>query len=335
MAAVLKLKFGRVSMLSLDREKLKLAVFITFLILIFSFFTINYQLLSNDKHLERTNASRKRRAVASYVNIDPLDYPDPYLTNYLVLLSQLKKYHPGADFDYLLLYSRKGSPSTENGELPPRLKTVFASLNVTPIMVPEEEGTPIWWFYQMNVQGHDGYKRAIGDIYLWTLDYYDKIIFLNADMVIKSEIIHSVFALSEGHEFSAVPDPHMGLIAQVPYGAQNYFNTGVLSLKPSQKVYENMQSFFGNSTGQLANLLEWDRGYADQDFLNFYFGASWHHLPAKYDLIHISQWPKNVLESSVVYHDKIWKPEVLELLPKAVKDNYMKEYEIAQKMLKS
>ena len=93
-----------------------------------------------------------------------------------------------------------------------------------------------------------------------------------------------------------------------------------------------MVKFFGNGTFEKENQQVWDDEFADQDFLNFYFGSSWNILQEKYNVISLRDF-KDMINSGVVLHDKIWTDELLEVLPLQILKSYRKDLSSVQNLL--
>ncbi len=98
--------------------------------------------------------------------------------------------------------------------------------------------------------------------HVFSYDAYDKIIYLDSDLVVVKSI---------DHLFSEVTDD-FAACACTPYW-EDRFNSGVMVLKPDQAVFEDMMA-------QKDTLYTYDGG--DQGFLNSYF-RKWCKLDIKYN----------------------------------------------------
>jgi lipopolysaccharide biosynthesis glycosyltransferase len=166
------------------------------------------------------------------------------------------------------------------------------------------------------------------------MEQYEKIMFVDSDLFIWDSM-EELFRVTKGQEFAAVLDDYIHLAGGRPYGNQNYFNAAMFILRPNRKVYENMKLFIGNSPQQLKDLAEWNKGLAEQDFLNFYYGAGWYHLPKKYNLIHFTKRSQAEVNSSIAIHDKFWQGHVVNLLPKHLQEIIIQEYENSKVLISS
>lgn len=86
---------------------------------------------------------------------------------------------------------------------------------------------------------------------MWSLTEYDKIVFLDSDMMVE----HNLDELFEQEELSAVPD-----IFTPP------FNAGLMVLKPNKETYQSMLDIYMNTPS---------KGFGDQGFLNVFFSSRW------------------------------------------------------------
>ena len=98
-------------------------------------------------------------------------------------------------------------------------------------------------------------------LHVFRLTQYDKIIFLDADVLPLRSLSH-LFTLA--HEFSAVPD----------VGWPDIFNSGVMVLTPGHDKFESIMELV-RSKGS------WDGG--DQGVLNEWRGDDWHRLSFTYN----------------------------------------------------
>jgi alpha-N-acetylglucosamine transferase len=176
-------------------------------------------------------------------------------------------------------------------------------MDVKPIYVSDAEGTPIWWAFKLSVQGGEGYIRSFSKLELWKLEQYEKIIYIDNDIYIKGSY-QKLFELTDGHEFAAVQDDKIGdYVSNIPHGRMNYFNAGMFVMTPNSKVFANMMELLSGENRE-ENLKIWNHGYAEQDFLNFYFGAGWKRLPRQYNLSWIGSRTSNEILVAVGLHHK-------------------------------
>lgn len=115
--------------------------------------------------------------------------------------------------------------------------------------------------------------KTLTKLHAWRLTGYDKIILLDADMLLLRPIAH-LFSLTAA--LSASPD----------IGWPDAFNSGLLVLTPSLATFADMRAY-------AVERGSWDG--ADQGFLNDYFGGElnsgeesrgggWHRLPFRYNV---------------------------------------------------
>jgi len=229
-------------------------------------------------------------------------------------------------------------------QFPEKLKLVFERMNVKLIFVPDGEGTPIWWGFKMNAGRKDGYKRSFAKLELWNLEQYEKIVFFDSDGYIRGPMMATLFQLTQGVEIAAVEDLYMVRDKHILH----YFNAGMFVLKPGREVYLNMVEVLNgtndlfNSTSAslksatlmvngkhaLKSLNLWNKGLAEQDFLNFYYGAGWKRLPLNYNDF-------SLLETSIFWHCKFWHRVNMDLVSKLNQKQITDSMENAKKLLES
>lgn len=147
-------------------------------------------------------------------------------------------------------------------------------------------------------------------LHIFDLVEFDRIVYLDAD-VLPLQCIDELFDLSA--PIAAAHDPDWGI--------KEYFNAGVLSLRPDHQLFAKlMVAFQGNPR---------DAGCAEQDFLNWWFGPqprwfrparclnflrrlgfrSWQAFDYEYNAIHPAYHiargydPENVR----LVHEKLWE----------------------------
>ena len=109
--------------------------------------------------------------------------------------------------------------------------------------------------------GRPDLNTVLTKLHIFRLTQYEKIIFLDADVLPVRPLSH-LFALP--HEFSAVPD----------VGWPDIFNSGVLVLSPGEDKFNELRELL-KSKGS------WDGG--DQGLLNEWRGENWNRLSFTYN----------------------------------------------------
>lgn len=149
------------------------------------------------------------------------------------------------------------------------LQEVFEIRHVTPLDSGDERG--------LRLLGRPELGPTFTKIQLWTFEDLDKIVFLDADMMIL-QLIDDLF---ERDEFSACAD----------VGWPDCFNSGLFVAKPSMATYEGLLemsrtvgSFDGGDQGLLnAYFSSWSVGPSDRRIpfiYNLTFNACYSYLPA-------------------------------------------------------
>ena len=109
--------------------------------------------------------------------------------------------------------------------------------------------------------GRPDLSHVLTKLHVFRLTQYQKIIFLDADVLPIRPISH-LFNIP--HEFAAVPD----------VGWPDIFNSGVLVLTPGQEKFDELVEL-------LKTKGSWDGG--DQGLLNEWRGGDWHRLSFTYN----------------------------------------------------
>eukprot|EP00871_Galdieria_phlegrea_P002310 jgi/Galph1/307/GphlegSOOS_G5068.1 len=104
-------------------------------------------------------------------------------------------------------------------------------------------------------------------LHIWSLTEYQKIVFLDSDMLVMQNIDNLFF---EYDELSACPDLY-----------PDTFNSGIMVLQPNKTTFRNMMAVYMNVSSY---------NVGDQGFLNWYFGVEWsqnksRHLPLNYNVL--------------------------------------------------
>ena len=121
---------------------------------------------------------------------------------------------------------------------------------------------------------------------MWNYDdEYDRLIYLDADMVLLKNIDHLFVA--PGTTLYAVGDCYGGRHDEwernacchfTPEKHPDYFNAGFYVMTPDKKELAAMEAAL---RGEEMAAAEWR--FAEQDFLNVYFAGRWKHLPYIYN----------------------------------------------------
>ena len=109
--------------------------------------------------------------------------------------------------------------------------------------------------------GRPDLSHVLTKLHVFRLTQYQKIIFLDADVLPIRPISH-LFNIP--HEFAAVPD----------VGWPDIFNSGVLVLTPGQEKFDKLVEL-------LKTKVSWDGG--DQGLMNEWRGGDWHRLSFTYN----------------------------------------------------
>jgi glycogenin glucosyltransferase len=124
--------------------------------------------------------------------------------------------------------------------------------------VPEISGISA---INLQIIGRPDLRATPTKLNLWTLTQYERILYLDADTLVLSNLDH-VFSLPQSIDFAASPE----------LGFPDCFNSGVMLLRPSTATFAELK--------KLADEVEsFDGG--DQGLLNIYFGDGTYGHPMK------------------------------------------------------
>lgn len=160
----------------------------------------------------------------------------------------------------------------------------------------------------IGIVNHSNYARPLyaecwTKLRMWEAEEYERIVYLDADMVVLRNIDH-LFDIccsdSKNGEFYAVGDCYGGRLEAKERDAccffdsnttkPEYFNAGFCVLTPNKGEYQRM----------LAALPTWPERetsrFSEQDFLNYYYKDTWKHLPYTY----------NAQKRIKVHHPNLW-----------------------------
>lgn len=150
-------------------------------------------------------------------------------------------------------------------------------------------------------------NNCFNKLHIWNLVEYDKVIYLDSDMLVVKNIDH-LFELDV--EFAACPS-YVNV-----YGknkkllnsnwSDNYFNAGFLLIEPHESVYGELLS--------LKDMFICNHDPSDQGFLNSYYKDNWHKLSSIYNATRRvftaarDKWDEMSAEISVIHYtiEKPW-----------------------------
>lgn len=118
--------------------------------------------------------------------------------------------------------------------------------------------------------------NCFNKIHLWNQDY-DKIIYLDADIIVIKNIDHLFeldYEFAAGSSFQTEYCSRTGKPLQGGWKS-DYFNAGFLVLKPSKQVYSDLMI--------MKDTVETPKDPSDQGLLNYYFRNKWHRLKPIYN----------------------------------------------------
>lgn len=113
-----------------------------------------------------------------------------------------------------------------------------------------------------------GQKRFVDNwtkLRLWSMEEYDRVMYIDGDAIVRRNIDH-LFAMPRELDFAAAPDR--------PPDLNHGFNAGVILLRPCAAVFADMVLHLHD---------RYDAAFAEQSFLNYYYGASITLLPEIYN----------------------------------------------------
>ncbi|KAH7463993.1 hypothetical protein FOMA001_g17969 [Fusarium oxysporum f. sp. matthiolae] len=129
--------------------------------------------------------------------------------------------------------------------------------------------------------GRPDLHDTLTKLQLWSQTQFDRILFLDADTLVLSNLEH-LFDLPSSVELAAAPD----------LGFSDCFNSGVMLLKPSSSTFSELRQFASKTAS-------FDGG--DQGLLNIFFGdGSRHHPSMSY------KDAQHVLGQNGVAHERNW-----------------------------
>ncbi|PSC72665.1 glycosyl transferase isoform B [Micractinium conductrix] len=170
-----------------------------------------------------------------------------------------------------------------------------------------DEGLHLQFTEQFEAEGvdHREYKRSLylecwNKLRMWEMVEYDRLIYLDADMILLRSIDH-LFELPHG--FYAVGDCYGGRDEEEernscchfrPDETPDYFNAGFYVMSPSLAELAEMKRALEEGRCPV-------RFFAEQDFLNAYFKGRWRHLP----------WAYNGQKRIKYHHPDLWSMDEL------------------------
>ncbi|KAF9074799.1 hypothetical protein BDP27DRAFT_1213603 [Rhodocollybia butyracea] len=181
---------------------------------------------------------------------------DHYLPGALSLVAALRDVHPSPaispehEFQTVCIVT----PETVDVSTIKLLRKAFdVVIGVELIVQNDQEG--------LKLLGRPDLNEVLTKLHVFRLTQYEKIIFLDADVLPIRPLSH---LFTTPHEFSAVPD----------VGWPDIFNSGVLVLSPGEDKFSELQELL-KSKGS------WDGG--DQGILNEWRGDNWNKLSFTYN----------------------------------------------------
>lgn len=151
-----------------------------------------------------------------------------------------------------------------------------------------------------NVYASQRYLHQQTKLLFWNLTMFSRIVFYDADHVIRRS---PAGAFDCGAELCATCDPQQsnGYAHRNPRNCGN-LNGGFLVITPNRAVCDKLlRSFYYE--------LWPSHGFAEQDFLDYYYHARWEELPQEYNVliydVHAKKYPDPIAE-----HIKSWMPEI-------------------------
>jgi lipopolysaccharide biosynthesis glycosyltransferase len=147
-------------------------------------------------------------------------------------------------------------------------------------------------------------KEAWFKLYAWTLEEYDRLLYLDGDTMIVRNVDH-LFKIDLNSYFGIAACKDWAKYR--PYG-EVQFNSGVMLLRPCKAVFDQMRQ-------EMTKTELYQAGeFADQLFLNFFWGKRLHILPQSYNLLTTIQDRNPALwmpsEAYIIHfagHTKPWK----------------------------
>ncbi|KAI5848300.1 nucleotide-diphospho-sugar transferase [Tricharina praecox] len=141
------------------------------------------------------------------------------------------------------------------------------------------------------------HRHNLNKLHLWSWTEYEKILFIDADVVCKGSLAE---LWDMPGEFAAAPDVWWNILTD------NRFNSGVVVFRPSMETFNDMIPKMSDPNYHSPN-------DADQAFLNAYYKFRYFGLPYKYNFnlvmyqFHRSTWDK-LWDEAVLIHFTMRKP---------------------------
>lgn len=153
---------------------------------------------------------------------------------------------------------------------------------------------------QRNVYGSPRYKHQQTKLLLWNMTMFSRIVFYDADHIIRRS---PAGAFECGAELCATCDPN-----QARYNGRansrncGGLNGGFLVITPDRDVCANLLRSFYHE--------QWpSHGFAEQDFLDYYYGSRWQELSQEYNVLNYDVSAKKY-PNPIAEHLKSWTPEI-------------------------
>ena len=152
------------------------------------------------------------------------------------------------------------------------------------------------------------WKYVLTKFQIFNLEEYEKIIFLDADLLINKNVDH---CFKMPHMTAAVDGEYNNLWPTDPH-----FNTGFFVIEPNKKIYSDLVSFANNLDAEHTyDFAGHNYVIADQELLNLYY-SNWKNEPQKHLNKYYNVFPlhtpgchtKDVLDNAYFFHFVGTKP---------------------------
>lgn len=162
---------------------------------------------------------------------------------------------------------------------------------------------------QIDQKFAETWKHCLAKLYCFTFTNYDKVIFLDADLLILKNVDH---CFEMPHMTAALDGEYSNIWPKWPH-----FNAGFMVIKPNKAEFNNILKFIGKINPEEITYNFTDKHYviADQEILNLYY-SNWanetdKHLNKYYNIFapHLNTiCTTDVYENAYFIHFIGWKP---------------------------
>jgi alpha-N-acetylglucosamine transferase len=153
-------------------------------------------------------------------------------------------------------------------------------------------------FYKGKHSPMERYNRLYTKLAIFNMTEYDRILYSDSDILWRKSIMETFEECGLNHDFCGTKDVWTDDNKNREPNSELYVNAGLLVVRPSKYRHDHMISLL-----ETANY--YDAYYAEQDFLNWYYGANKKIISNKFNTF----LDCNIRASDINLHIKMFHPE--------------------------